>query len=88
MTPILLFSCLYSYPGALKTNALLPEGGVLFTVPEIPLLDVRDEREYASARLVTVTAPMQKPIKDEVGCNDNNRKPQRRAVKKKATGTT
>lgn len=78
MTPILLFSCLYGSQVALKTNPLLPEGGVLFTVPESLLLDVRDEREYVSARLVTVTAPMQKPIKDEGGCNDNNRKPQRR----------
>lgn len=87
MTPTSWFSCLWGYLGALKTNLLLPEGGVLFNVPEILLLDVRDETEYASARLVT--APMQKPIKDEGGCNGNNRKPRRTRVlkKKKSIGS-
>lgn len=47
----------------LKENPLLPEGGVLFTVPEMHSLDVRDEIEYVSARLVTVMVSMQKPIK-------------------------
>lgn len=85
MTPISSFSCLWGYLGALKTNPLLPEGGVLFNVPEIPLLDGRDETEYVSARVVT--APMQKPIKDEGSCNDNNRKPRRtRALKKNQLG--
>lgn len=79
MTPILAFSGLCSYLGALKTNPLLSEGDVLFSVPEILLLDVRDEREYVSARLVTVTALMQKPIKDEGGCNDNWKSQRRRA---------
>lgn len=81
MTPTSWFLCLWGYLGALKTNLLLPEGGFLFNVPEILLLDVRDETEYASARLVT--APMQKPIKDEGGCNGNNRKPRRTRVLKK-----
>lgn len=72
MTHISSFVCLWGYLEALKTDLLLPEGGVSFNVPEILLLDVRDETEYVSARLVT--APMQKPIKDEGGCNDNNRK--------------
>lgn len=81
MTPISSFPCLWGYLGALKTNPLLPEGVVLFNVPEILLLDVRDETEYVSAKLVT--AAMQKPIKDDGGCNDNNRKPRRtRALKK------
>lgn len=53
----------------------------MFNVPEILLLDVRDETEYVSARLVT--APMQKPIKDEGGCHDNNRKPLKTQVPKK-----
>lgn len=41
--------------------------GFLFTAPEIPTLDVKDEIEYVSARLeeVAVVAAMQKPIKEE-----------------------
>lgn len=82
MTPISSFCCLRGYLGALKTNLSLPEGGVLFNVPEILVLNVRDETEYANARLVP--APMQKPIKDEGSCTGNNRKPWRmRALKKK-----
>lgn len=64
-------------------------GGAQFTVPEIHPLDVRDEIEYVSARFeaVTVMAAMQKPIKQEDGSNENNRKPQRAREMKNQLGS-